>query len=127
MEKFSFSSALLVPVPGKAQGKKLHCAASLTSLSEKVHVFAFGTAKKEEIKSLLQADIEELKAKTDRTNEDDVFLKYEEEIFKMIGVTGFDHVVPKDLLKTLNEYWSVNLMPKDVIYLSWVSGIHRVD
>ena len=72
---------------------------------------------------MLQADIEELKAKPDRTDEDDVFLKYEEEIIKMIGVTGFDHVVPKDLLKTLNEYWGVNLMPKDVIYLSWVSGI----
>ena len=125
MEKFSFSSALLVPVSEKAQGKKLHCAASLTSLSEKVHVFAFGTAKKEEIKSLLQADIEELKAKTDRTNEDDVFLKYEEEIFKMIGVTGFDHQVPKNLVRTLNQFWGTHLLSGDVIYLSWVSGISR--
>ena len=125
MEKFQFTSALLVPMPEKTEGKKLHCAASLTSLSEKVHVFAFGTAKKEEIKSLLQTDIEELKAKPDKTDEDDVFLKYEEEIFKMIGVTGFDHQVPKDLVRTLNQFWGTHLLPKDVIYLSWVSGVQK--
>lgn len=125
MEKFQFTSALLVPMPEKTEGKKLHCAASLTSLSEKVYVFAFNTDKKEEIKPLLAQHIADLKAKDDRTDEDESFLKYEEEIIKMIGVTGFDHQVPKDLVRTLNQFWGTHLLPGDVIYLSWVSGVNR--
>ena len=125
MEKFQFTSALLVPMPEKTEGKKLHCGTTLESLTEKVYVFAFNTDKKEEIKPLLAQHIAELKAKADMTDEDKSFLKYEEEIIKMIGVTGFDHQVPKDLVKTLNQFWGTHLLPGDVIYLSWVSGVSR--
>lgn len=125
MEKFQFTSALLVPMPEKTEGKLLHCGTTLESLTEKVYVFAFNTDKKEEIKPLLAQHIDMLKAKTDRTEEDESFLKYEEEIIKMIGVTGFDHVVPKDLVRTLNQFWETRLLPGDVIYLSWVSGVQK--
>ena len=122
MEKCVFYSVLLVPVPEKAQGARCYWAASLSSLVEKANVIAFNTENKEDIKSLLKADLEELRAKENPTDNDLVNMRFKEQVLGMIGVTGYDHVVPKTLLATLNEYWGVRLQAKDVIYLSWVVG-----
>ncbi len=75
-------------------------------------VIFFNVERKGEIKSLLQ----DYQAKSDNERS---FVK---NCLQMIGVTGFEHEVPPQLVDMLNKL-GIEVKREDIIYLSWVSDI----
>jgi len=91
--------------------------------SDEVHVIVFNTEKKEEIRSLLEEDLAELKAYTEPDDNVANQIQWIEGILKKIGVPGFEHPCPDALLDALASASGKSLTKGDVIYLSGVSSM----
>ena len=124
-EKFFLASTLLVPAPGKTQGFSFLWKSVLRSDREVVNVIAFNTTSKSEFKSLLEKDLAELQAQDIKDTNTENSISFIQDILKMIGVTGFDHQVPEELLKAAASSIGERLERDNVIYLSGVSRIEQ--
>ena len=113
MEQFKFHAWALV-------ASKVYCKGEAFTMWNKSfltsdlsgEVIFFNTDKKDEIKSLLTY----YHAKSDDER------RFVAECMNMIGVTGFDHEVPSQLVDLLTKC-GLEVKKEDIIYLSWVSNI----
>ena len=113
MNNFKFEAWALIASKAYCGGKPFamwNRTFSTADLSGKV-IF-FNVEEKSEIKAFLQ----NYHAKSD---DERVFV---DECLKMIGVIGFDHEVPSQLVDLLNKC-ALEVKKDDIIYLSWVSNI----
>lgn len=131
IEQIDFTSTLLVPLPEYAQGMSFRWIDTFRGTDgiahNTVHVLVFNTANKDEIKTLLEKDLELLKQKETTKPTDNIRsqVNYIMQLLNDLERPGIRHDAPKEVLAAL-ERASHRQMTKDrVIYLSGITSLRK--
>ncbi len=129
MEKYHFTSTLLVPAPEFA-GKDFRWIDTITGQfangnTEEVHVLVFNVKEKGEIKPMLESELKRLQ-KLDAPEEIDTHnMAFIETTLREIESGIYEHKAPDALMKAISHSAGKEFKANDVIYLSGISRISR--
>lgn len=127
IEKIHLQSTLLVPMPEFAQGMSFRWIDTFRgankTASETVNVIVFNTENKDEIKSLLEKDLGELKKIDAPNNVVSNQINFITKTLTDMERPETQHDAPEELLLALQKASNRKLTKDQVVYLSGIAGI----